>query len=446
MTRQSVDEKIVNDAFADARGVECQGVVGRLLDFVRRHSHVNWALTDQAIVSGVNFLTSILLARYLGLREFGVFSLAWMAVLFANGLQFALVSSPMMSIGPKQDERSEAQAYYGAVFIQQVALAIVSSVLLYTGVKLSGLFFPDWGIQHLALPLAAAAFAFQMQDFLRRYFFTRSRAGTAFFNDAISYLGQLSVLVWLFWTMEINSAWVLWIIAGTSTVAVIVGLFGLEPLSWNKRVLRAVTVRHWHFSKWLIGAFFMRWMSGGNFFTIVAGVMLGASVVGVLKAAQNIVGIIHVLFQGLENIVPVQCSKFFKIEGAKGLMRYLRRVTLLGGAVTACITTIVFLFPEFLLGTLYGDELSQYGNVLRLFAILYLFTFFGLPVRSGLRALEHTRPIFSAHLLLTIISLITAYPIVEKFGLLGVMIGLIASQIILFGVTAWAFAARVKKV
>ena len=34
-----------------------------------RYSQVNWALVDQTMVSGVNFLTGILLARYLGISE-----------------------------------------------------------------------------------------------------------------------------------------------------------------------------------------------------------------------------------------------------------------------------------------------------------------------------------------------------------------------------------------
>ena len=42
-----------------------------------RYSHVNWALADQTMVSGVNFLTGILLARHLGIEEFGRFTLAW---------------------------------------------------------------------------------------------------------------------------------------------------------------------------------------------------------------------------------------------------------------------------------------------------------------------------------------------------------------------------------
>ena len=89
------------------------------------YSHINWALADQTMVSGVNFLTGILLSRYLGLEEFGRFTLAWMAVLFVNSLQHAAIISPMMSIGPKQPE-AEAPAYYGAIVVQQIVFSRVS--------------------------------------------------------------------------------------------------------------------------------------------------------------------------------------------------------------------------------------------------------------------------------------------------------------------------------
>ena len=40
---------------------------------VARYAHINWPLADQSVVSGVNFLTVILPARYLGLEELGRF-------------------------------------------------------------------------------------------------------------------------------------------------------------------------------------------------------------------------------------------------------------------------------------------------------------------------------------------------------------------------------------
>ena len=91
-------------------------MLDRIVGLVRRHRHTNWALMDQGMVSGANFLTTILIARHLGIEEFGRFTLAWLVVLFTTSLQMAVVVSPMMSIGPKQDGE-HAPAYFGHFFL-----------------------------------------------------------------------------------------------------------------------------------------------------------------------------------------------------------------------------------------------------------------------------------------------------------------------------------------
>ncbi|MEJ2202081.1 MAG: oligosaccharide flippase family protein, partial [Desulfuromonadaceae bacterium] len=300
-----------------------------------RYRHVNWALADQAMVSGVNFLTGILFARYLGLEEYGRFTLAWMAVLFCNSFQQAGIIAPMMSFGPKQKVEDEP-AYYGAVVVQQLLWSVLCFFLLWGGVRLSGLVKPEWHIQHLGLPLSTALLAWQLQDFLRRYFFVRDQGGLAFFNDAISYLGQLTLLVVLFNWTTLDTARVLWLIAGTSALAVVVSARHLWGGSVSRGSLRKVTGRHWTFSKWLFSAEAMRWLSG-NLFVVCSGYYLGAAVVGALKASQNIMGVSHILFQGLENIVPARASRIAHSAGLKSMFRYLGKVFVFGGAAVGMV-------------------------------------------------------------------------------------------------------------
>ena len=66
---------------------------------------------DQALSSACNFLTTILLARALGLEAFGHYTMVWLALYFAMSLQLGLIVSPMMSIGTKE-QGAEAEAYY----------------------------------------------------------------------------------------------------------------------------------------------------------------------------------------------------------------------------------------------------------------------------------------------------------------------------------------------
>src|SRR3974390_3213150 len=55
-------------------------------------------LVDQAIVSGSNFITGVILVRGLGLVEFGRFTIAYAILLLANSVQLSFISSPMITL------------------------------------------------------------------------------------------------------------------------------------------------------------------------------------------------------------------------------------------------------------------------------------------------------------------------------------------------------------
>lgn len=395
---------------------------------IARYSHVNWALADQGMVSAVNFATGIMLARFLGIEEFGRFTLAWMAVLFVNSIQYAAIISPMMSIGPKQAAGDEP-AYYGAVAAQQLAFAAAAFAIVLGGATAAAGIFPDWNIEGLALPLACAALALQAQDFLRRYFFTRGRGGAAFVTDAVRYGGQLAILFWLFQTTSMDSAATLWVIAALAAIGALAALPACERMEWRPTTVRITTARHWHFSKWLAGSALMQWTSG-NLFILAAGAILGAWAVGALKAAQNLMGVPHILFQGLENVVPVRAAWHLQIGGPQGLKTYLLRVTIYGELATGAVAAVMFVAPEFWLELVFGEEYQGFGFLLRWYAAIYVLVFLSLPLRAGLRAVENTRTIFWAYLWMTLFSLVSAYPVTEFWGLIGVLLGLFIVQVI----------------
>jgi len=411
--------------------------------FIKRHSHINWTLLDQAVVSGVNFLTGLLIARFLGIEAFGVFTLVWMAVLFVSSIQMALISSPMMTIGPKQSDEDKA-GYYGAVVMQQIIFSTLTSLLLWVGVVFSDLINPQWQVLHLALPLAMALFFFQNQDFLRRVFFTENRAIAALINDIISYLGRIILLVVLFFNTDLTTAGVLWIIAITSAMAVIIGWYQLNKLVFSRKKLLSVFKHHWVLSKWLIATAVLQWTSA-HYFILVAGSLLGPVAVGALKAAQNIVGISNILYQGFENIVPASASRHFKNVGAKGLTQYLVKVAIFGGVANLIIAVSVSIFPEALLMFIFGEQYQGYGYILQLYALYYVVSFFSLPLRSGLRVIEMTKPIFLSYLLMSIFSLSFANIFVAYWGLEGAMIGMLVATGISVFFLAFYFASNIRQ-
>jgi O-antigen/teichoic acid export membrane protein len=414
---------------------------GLLRQFMGREA---WALADQAVVSATNFLTNVMLARFMGLQEFGIFVLAWMSVLFVNSLQTALIVFPMMSIGPKQDEK-DRPTYFGAVVFQEIVLVFFCFILVFVALKTSSNFFPHADLQELALPLAVSAFAYQMQDFVRRYFFATRRSRRALADDALSYIPQLPILFLLHRAGHLNSATTLWVMAGTSIVGVAVGWFWVEPLEFQWTRIKAVSRRHWTVSRWLTGSALLTWASG-NLFVIAAPVYYGAAAAGVLKAAQNIMGVTHVWFQGLDNVVPVETARRLRDGGVHSMLAYTRSILLKWGSLTLLFGIIIAVAPGFWLRLAYKQEMAQYGYVLRLYAFLYVVFFLGGPLRAALQALEFTVPIFWSYLAMTAFAFAFAVPMAKWFGLSGTMLGLLGAQIIFQSIVGISLLSRSRRV
>jgi O-antigen/teichoic acid export membrane protein len=399
-----------------------------------------WALTDQAVISATNFLTSVLLVKFMGLREFGVFILAWMSVQFVNSLQTALIVAPMMSICPKQEEK-DRPFYFGAVIFQELVLVSCCFVLVFLALKVSGRFFPLQNLQQLALPLAISAFAYQSQDFVRRYFFSTRQSRRAFADDALSYLSQLPILFLLHRAGHLSSATALWTMAGTSILGLIPGWFWMEPLRFDWEWISSVSRRHWKLSRWLGASALLQWVSG-NLFVIAAPIYYGAAAAGVLKASQNLMGVTHVWFQGLDNVVPAETAHRLSEGGVPRMLAYTRSVLIRWGGLTLLFALVMAAAPGFWLRLIYTPEMAQYGYILRLYALLYVVVFIGGPLRAGLQALEFTVPIFWSYLAMTAFAFVFAVPMAKWLGLSGSLLGLIGSQIIFQSIVGFSLLRK----
>lgn len=397
-------------------------------------------IADQALVSAANFLTMIIVARALGLDGFGIFSLAWLVVLFFASIQYALISAPMMSIAPKQDAVFES-AYFGALFLQQTVMAAATFLMAWIGVAATSALAPQWEIANLALPLAFAAAGYQVQDFLRRYFFVLGRARAAVGIDTISYGGQVALIAWLFTTGGLSLEIALWAIAATSVASAVVGAFLVEPLTWRRRAIVDISVRHWRFARWLVAVAVLQ-LSSGYLFIFATGAMLGPAAVGALRAAQNLMGAVHVITKGLENIVPTTASRRYHHQGVAGLLSYVRNVALAGGVATALIAIMIGAFPEFWLGLVFGEEYVGFEGLVRWFAVIIVLDFFQVPLQGGLRALERTMPIFMAAATSTVVALVSAYPLILAFGATGSAMGILIVFIVSNAVLVLGLARR----
>jgi O-antigen/teichoic acid export membrane protein len=188
----------------------------------------------------------------------------------------------------------------------------------------------------------------------------------------------------------------------------------------------------------------LQWFSG-NLFIIAAGAILGPAAVGATRMAQNIVGVTHVLFLAMENIIPARAAMQLRNNGPEGMMRYLLKFSWQMGAITVGVLALIATFSYTIIDFCYGSEYVAYQHILIGFCVLYLIVFLGYPFRYAIRTLERTRVIFVSFIASSVFSVATAYPAIRLFGITGVVGGLMITQLITLWIYLYCLRKELKK-
>lgn len=393
-------------------------------------------ILDQAVVSGGNFLLGILLARTLGLHGFGVYSLLWMGILFTLNLHQSYLTQPMMSLFPGKQERA-AETYLQSLFLMQVMISAISFAgSLSAGWWLNSLPFTNEWVAYLPDVFLFAGLCL-MQDFLRKLFFLRGAFRYPLYMDVVLYL-LLAGLLWLKNPSDLETAfWIISISYGLSCLTGLMFLFLKETPGLLKNIDYRSVIQtakdHYHFSFWLLGTSLVQWFSG-NYFLIVSAEVLGTMALGALRMAQNMVGLCHVIFLGMENILPAEAARHFLQDGRPGLMAFLKKSTLAGLIPVVLLLLFLTLGAPWLIDLLFGPAYVPYSALVGGFAILYIFVYLGYPLRYAFRTLQFTSPIFIGSLISSLASIVLAFPMIQTWGLNGVLSGLVLLQIIVLAV------------
>lgn len=397
-------------------------------------------LFDQGVVSGVNFSIGILLTQFLGLEEYGLFALAWMVVLFTSSLHLAFVIKPLYTLYPKQDDKKE---YLASLMGIQLLFSLITFIVVFALITAILKFYPAWGRPYIALNLSGIASLFIFQDYLRRLFFAQHRPFAALLMDLLGY-GLQPILLYILYRQQMLSL--------TSTFAMLNIVFSLSILtailvSYRYGLqyvhLKKTLKKNWQFSKYLLGTGLLQWFSG-NLFIAVAGGILGPIAVGAVRIGQNIVGVLHVLFLAMENIVPVRAAELLTTKGEKSMFKYMGKITLQGAIPAIGLLALVLIFKDTLITTLYGAEYIRYDFVLMAFCGLYVLVYMGTLLRFVIRTLENNKIIFISYIITTIASLILVQPIVSQYGISGVLMGLFLVQLLSLSVYIYALRADLK--
>lgn len=396
-----------------------------------------WGLADQALTSAMTFGTMVYLARGLGPSEFGVVSLAYLALLLANSLQTALVTQPHNILASPL----EGAAYRDFTTSLALAQLVVAAALgFFSLAGAAGAAALGWHHQELLVALAVAVPAWQLQEFARRVLYTKRQARAAFWNDVISYGGQLVLVMFLVYRHRITSALALYAMAGTSAVAALAGFWMIRS-HLQGRLVPSTLRECWAMGKWFSASTLANWLASQMYPVLTAGV-LGVYATGVFRALQNLIAPTQILANTFQMMATPHASREYSRGGATAVNMFLGRSSPLLAIPLLLYLGLVGVFARPLITFFYSPAYASAAGVIWPLGLAYLLSYAGRVLGIGLAASREPRPLFYAQLAAASVTFSAGLLLIRGYGLAGAAIGAAFTQTVQVTTLAWHLRRR----
>lgn len=244
-----------------------------------------WAVTDQALFAGTNFLASILLARWLEPAAYGAFSVAYAVFLLVGTLHTGLWTEPMLVYGSGRFRKSFA-AYQRILFRSHWRFGMLTALVF----LLLTLGFWAFGAQEIALSFLGLSFAAPSVYYLwlvRRGAYVLLEPHLAALGGGLYLLLYLGLTIILLRTSILNATTAFLAMAAAA-------LLSAESIRWHTkddfdRIANENEVRclHWNYGRWALLAGLFSWVPW-NIYYLILPAFHGLEAAARFKALMNL--------------------------------------------------------------------------------------------------------------------------------------------------------------
>ena len=399
------------------------------------------ALIDQAIVSGLSFLTLIMVARFTETAALGAFAIAnsFLGVLIA--LQHSLIAQPYTIQRHDQPEIVDARAFCSLLqcWICGAAAALVALVTagVLTLLNVSG------DVATTLLVLAVLAPFVLTKELIREFSFAHFKLPRALFLDAAAAFIQLAILGWAAATGRMSVLMALASIGISSgLIAAVWLLIGKTEFSFDAGRFRELLSQSCGLGKWLTLSRAATLIQGYGPYWI-SGSISGAAVTGLYAACMSIVSLANPLLMGLYNFLTPRSAAALKDGGHSELLRRTLRDTALLAAVMGAFCVAIAVAGDAIMYIIYHrDEYQGHTDVLTILGLAALVSALGIPASTSLAVMGTPRALAAITGGSAVISLALVALLLNSWGLVGAAYGILTGNV-MWTTGRWCLLVRV---
>jgi O-antigen/teichoic acid export membrane protein len=372
------------------------------------------AIADQAVVSGTNFATSILLG-WSGKTELGIYYLALSMLVFFRGIQEQLITAPYVVYAQRRSG-TEAEIYAGSALVHHLALGALSTVVV-GAMLLAGIGpVPMKSVWTLLLGIAPL---YLLRDFVRQMLFAQLNLRMALALDVLVAVVQLGLMLPLAMKglLGVELTWLS--IAFASGLAALFWTVGKPGTFRGSLTAARLHAReNWSFAKWalltqVIGSstpYLMPW---------VVASLHGAMETGLLGACTTIVGLSNMFLIGVGNFLSPRAARAFASGGTPALQKVLWQRGTLCTAALGLASLLAFTIGGPIAGVVYGPDFADCGPIMGLLSLAALANSLGATAGNGLCSMDWPGKNLWADIGTLAISLMAMFVLIPLLGTLG---------------------------
>ena len=384
------------------------------------------SLFDQGIVSGTNFIIAILISKFAGVEVYGKFAIIWLSFFLIHGFLTSFIGLPYLVLGNKEADRDEYCKRNTQLLNVIIAILwLISTTTLFVldkAVTQSAIF-----SMYFLIPTVVLLFVKHEQQ--RRYFFAKGKSKHVLITDFLAYFLQIPIFIFLGIFAQLGLYEVLF----TMMITVLTANVAFHLLSKEFKIFNTISnlpiKKNWQYSKYLIATNVVQWTSS-NFLLLSLGAVLGTGAVGTVRLVQNLMGVLHVFFITIENVVPAKASYLLNKHSFNHFRTYFKAVIKKTSIVFGAVLLLIWIFKSNILEWVYGAEFVTNVNLLSAFVVLYVLVFAGTLAQIYLKATEQNKAIFLGYILSLATSIICSNYLIENYHVMGYVYGLMLFQIL----------------
>lgn len=391
------------------------------------------ALADQAVFSGTNFLTGIIIGRVCTKEEFGLYTIGFTIVFLMTKLQISLISTPYMVYSPRLNGSALAQ-YNGSTLIHQVSFSALGAFTLAIGAVMLSLGIGPQEMKPVVWTLALVITFIMLREYVRRICFAGLRMKTTLIFDSCVAVVQIGGLL-LLANLSILSANLAYLVAGIACGITVFGWFISNRKAFTLRFSHAISDFgiNWSLGKWVFASGLL-WDLSMNFYPWLLTIFHGTGSAGVWAVCLGIVSIGNPVLFGVQNILGPKIANLYAEKGAMALHLFVLKASAVFCALMMLFCTVLLVFGGPLVVLLYGDKYAGNGLIVSALALNLLVSAGGFSFSCALFAIDRADVDFKVNFVALFVLLTVGLWLARSFGPLGAAYGLLIANTATSGV------------